>query len=78
MKLRVDLVGRWVEPLNMEEERLLLWPAMQVKRPLVWDLTIDWEDSGLDWRAQGAPFRVIREEEIGNERFRRETSIWNA
>ena len=78
--LRVDLVGRWMEPLTAEQERLLVWPAMQVKRPRVWDLIIDWEDPGgnrFDWEAQGAPFKVVRDEGFGNERFE-EASIWNA
>ena len=78
--LRVDLVGRWMEPLTAEQERLLLWPAMQVKRPRVWDLILDWEDfggAGFDWEAQGAPFKVVRAEGFGNERFE-EASIWNA
>ena len=78
--LRVDLVGRWMEPLTAEQERLLVWPAMQVKRPRVWDLIMDWEDpggAGFDWEAQGAPFRVVRDEGFRNERFQ-EASIWNA
>ena len=62
MKLRVDLVGRWTEPLTPDEEMQLLGPAMKVKRPRVWDMRIDWEDAEVDWEAQGAPFRVVRDE----------------
>ena len=46
----------------------------------MWDLIIDWEDpggTGFDWEAQGAPFKVVRDEGFGNERFE-EASIWNA
>ena len=78
--LRVDLVGRWVKPMTAEQERLLVWPAMQVKRPRVWDLILDWEDPGgaeFDWEAQGAPFKVVRAEGFRNERFQ-EASTWNA
>ena len=77
-KLRVDLVGRWIEPLTADEERQLLDPAMKVKRPRVWDMRIDWEDAEVDWEAQGAPFRVVRDERTGNEGNAIETSIWNA
>ncbi len=77
-KLRVDLVGRWIESLTADEERQLLGPAMKVERPRVWDMRIDWEDAEVDWEAQGAPFRVVRDEATGNEANAIETSIWNA
>lgn len=78
MKLRVDLVGRWVEPLTVDEERQLLGPAMEVKRPRVWDMRVDWEDPGVDWEESRAPFMVLRDEGNGNEGNAVETSVWNS
>lgn len=78
MELRVDLVGRWIEPLTTDEERQLLGPAMKVKRPRVWDMRVDWEDAEVDWEAQGAPFRVVRCEGTGYEGDAIETSIWSS
>ena len=75
--LRVDLVGRWIEPLTKDEEGRLLGPAMKVRRPRVWDMRVDWEDAGVDWEALGAPFRVVRDERTGSEGDAVETSIWN-
>ncbi len=60
-KLRVDLVGRWIEPLTAEEETRMLGPAMKVQRPRVWNIRVDWQCPGLDWEAEGAPFRVTRD-----------------
>lgn len=78
MKLRVDLVGRWLEPLTAAEERQLLGPAMKVKTPRVWEMRVDWKDAGMDWEVQGAPFRVLRDERTGKEGIATETSVWNA
>lgn len=75
LKLRVDLVGRWVEPLTAHEERQLLGPAMKVKKPRVWEMRIDWEGADVDWEAQGAPFRLVRGEGPENEGTAMETSI---
>lgn len=75
-KLRIDLVGRWLEPIAADEERRLLSPAMEVKRPGVWDMRVDWEDAGVDWEAQGAPFRVVRDGMTGDEGNALEASIW--
>ena len=74
--LRVDLVGSWIEPLTADEEERLLGPATDVKRPQVWDLRVDWEDAGVDWEAQGAPFKLVRDGRIGKESDAFETSIW--
>ena len=77
-KLRIDLVGRWVEPIAADEERRLLSPAMKVTRPGVWDMRVDWEDAGVDWEVQGAPFRVVRDGMTADEGNAMEASIWNA
>ncbi|CAD6570015.1 MAG: hypothetical protein ASARMPREDX12_003273 [Alectoria sarmentosa] len=77
MRLRVDLVGRWIEPLTADEERQLLGPAMEVKRPRMWDMRIDWEDTEVDWEAQGAPFRIVRDERTWDEGNTMLTSVWN-
>ena len=71
-------MGRWIEPLTADEERQLLRPALEVERPRVWDMRVEWEDAEVDWEVQGAPFRVVRDERIGNEGNAMETSIWNA
>lgn len=76
LQLRVDLVGRW--SLTADEEGRLLGPAMKVQRPRVWEMRVDWQDVGVDWEAQGAPFRIVRDEMIGDEGIALETSIWNA
>ena len=41
-------------------------------------MRVDWKDAGMDWEAQGAPFRVLRDERTGKEGIATETSIWNA
>lgn len=58
--LRIDLKARWMEPLTVDEERQLLAPAMVVRTPRAWEMRLDWKDAGVDWEAQGAPFRVAR------------------
>lgn len=77
IKLRVDLVGNWIEPLTADDERQLLGPANEVKRPRVWNMRVNWEDVGVDWEAKGAPFRVLRDERTGKEGNAVETSVWN-
>lgn len=77
-ELRVDLVGRWIEPLTREEEGWLLEPAMAVRRPRVWEVRVDWEGVGVDWEARGAPFRVVRGGGSGGEGSERESGVWNA
>lgn len=78
MELRVDLAGRWIEPLTGDEEGMLLGPAMEVRGPRVWVVRVDWEDVGVDWEARGAPFRVVRDGGSGMEGCERESSVWNA
>lgn len=56
--LRVDLVGRWMAPLPLEAELRMLSPATKVVNPRVWDLRLDWPNTGAQF--EDAPFRITR------------------
>ena len=75
VSLRVDLVGHRSSHLTPGEEKLLLRSALKVMRPRVWDMRLECESAGLDWGAQGAPFRLVSGERSGNEGSAMETSM---
>ena len=75
VSLRVDLVGLSSQPLTSDGERLLLGAALKVTRPRVWNMRLECESAGLDWGAQGAPFRLLRSERTGDESNAAETSM---
>lgn len=41
----------------------------------MWNMRLECESAGLDWGAQGAPFRLLRSERTGDESNAAETSM---
>lgn len=57
-KLRVDLLGNWTTRLERDAERMLLLPAAKIWRPKVWEMRVNWLDTGAD--LEDAPFTIER------------------